>query len=82
MSAIKAFAEEVSVEMGLGGEITDAVMKEANQRLKDLDNIKPLDILRLLRKRQKLESDGERRELSDIRKKLMFILAPEMLDGP
>ncbi len=80
MSAIKAFAEDISEEMGLGGEITDEVMEEANQRLKDLKEIPALDILRLLNKRRELEQEGDRRELSGIRKKLMFLLAPELLE--
>ena len=36
MSAIKNFAELVSVEMGLGGEINDAVLAEAQRRLDDM----------------------------------------------
>lgn len=34
MSCMKAFAEEVSVSMGLGGEITPEVLAEADRRLK------------------------------------------------
>jgi hypothetical protein len=34
MSAIKRFAEAVSVEMGYGGELTPEVLKEADRRLK------------------------------------------------
>jgi len=33
MSRIKRYAEEVSVDMGLDGEITDAVLDEAQLRL-------------------------------------------------
>lgn len=33
MSAMKRFAENVSVDMGFGGEITGAVMHEAQRRL-------------------------------------------------
>ena len=33
MGAIKRFAEEVSVDMGLGGEINEEVLAEAQRRL-------------------------------------------------
>lgn len=33
MSAMKEFAEDVSIEMGFGGEINDAVLSEAQRRL-------------------------------------------------
>jgi len=36
MSAIKRFAEEVSVSMGLGGEITEEVLEEAERRMRKL----------------------------------------------
>lgn len=71
MSAMKAFAEDISEEMGLGGEITDEVMEEANERLKSLE------ILRLLVDRRKSECKGDLAGLRDIREKLMFLLAPE-----
>lgn len=35
MGAVKRFAEEVSVEMGLGGEITDEVLRVAQLRFQD-----------------------------------------------
>ena len=33
MSAMKRYAEEVSVDMGFGGEINDEVLAEAQRRL-------------------------------------------------
>ena len=33
MGAMKRFAEDVSVDMGYGGEINDHVLKEAQERL-------------------------------------------------
>jgi len=33
MGAMKAFAEEISVQMGFGGELNDEVLEEAQRRL-------------------------------------------------
>lgn len=76
MSAMKAFAEDISEEMGLGGEITDEVLEEADKRLKSLE------ILRLLVDRRKKEYRGDFAGLADIRGKLMFLLAPEKPEQP
>jgi hypothetical protein len=37
MSRMKYYAEEVSIDMGLGGELTDEVLAEAGRRLKIFD---------------------------------------------
>lgn len=37
MSAMKRYAEEVSVEMGFGGEINDEVLEEAQRRLDEVE---------------------------------------------
>jgi hypothetical protein len=34
MSRMKHYAEQVSIDMGLGGELTDEVLAEADRRLK------------------------------------------------
>ena len=36
MSAMKRYAEDVSVEMGFHGELTDAVLVEAQRRLDEM----------------------------------------------
>lgn len=37
MSAMKRYAEQVSVEMGFGGEINDEVLAEAQRRLDETE---------------------------------------------